>query len=77
MKYICTVDECTYSEEGAHERVWELIEEEDLEEATKALFNFRDIFKALPTGMKEVIFEEAYNLVMENFFFEIKEEEEE
>ena len=77
MAYICCYDYKTYSEDEAYEKAYEFIEEENLEEATKELFDFQRIFDALPEEMKETITERAHELVMEDWFLETEEDEEE
>lgn len=65
-----------YSEEEAYDKAYELIENEDLEEAAKSIFDFRSIFDVLPDRMKELIIEDAHMSVMEKYFTKVDDEEE-
>jgi hypothetical protein len=75
MRYEREMDSEIFDEDEVMDAVDEMIEDEDMEEAAKE-FDFRTIWKHLDEEMRMMIWDRAREMVLEEQFMELEEEEE-
>jgi hypothetical protein len=74
MRYEREMDSEIFDEDEVMDAVDEMIEDEDMEEAAKE-FDFRTIWKHLDEEMRMMIWDRAREMVLEEQFMELEEEE--
>ena len=75
MRYEREMDSEIFDEDEVMDAVDEMIEDEDMEEAAKE-FDFRTIWKHLDEEIHMMIWDRARQMVLEEQFMELEEEEE-
>jgi hypothetical protein len=75
MRYEREMDSEIFDEDEVMDAVDEMIEDEDMEEAAKE-FDFRTIWKHLDEEMRMMLWDRAREMVLEEQFMELEEEEE-